>query len=90
MKKGTLFDALKNNPFYQTVKGPASLSFRYLSEDFPCGIGAMSNLADMLHVEAPHITALADMGALYLGIPRKAFLTPKDLSLLKQIAPAKA
>lgn len=89
-KKGTLFDALKENPSYQTVKGPSSLSFRYLSEDLPCGVEAMANLADMLHVDAPHITTLADMAALYLNVPRRPFLTPKDLALLKQIAPIKA
>lgn len=87
-KKETLAEALKENPSYQSVKGPKSLSFRYLTEDIPCGIEAMADLAEMLHVDAPRITLLADMAALYLDMPRTPFLTPKELRLLKQLSDA--
>ncbi len=79
----SLHQALTTNPSYQTVKGPTDLSTRYLTEDLPCGLMSLIDLADMLHVKAPHLYALAYTLSLYLKQPVKPFLTPQDLRVIK-------
>ena len=79
----TLHEALTTNPSYETVKGPTDISTRYLSEDLPCGLMSLVDLADMLHIKAPHLYALAYTLSLYLKEPVKPFLTPQDLRVIK-------
>ena len=56
---------------------------RYLTEDLPCGLSALLDLADMMHVKAPHIYALVYTLSLYLQKPYRPFLTPQDLRVIK-------
>lgn len=84
-KKATLYEALKNNALYDGLKGPVSLSDRSLSEDLPCGLGSLLDLADMMHVPAPYITAMVDTASLYMGKPYEPFLTVQDLRAIKAL-----
>lgn len=81
----TLHEALTENPSYQSVKGPVSLDSRYLSEDLPCGLTGLMDLADMIHIQAPHICALVYTANLYLKQPYIPFLTPQDLRVIKML-----
>lgn len=81
----SLHDALTQNPSYQTVKGPISLESRYLTEDLPCGLTSLMDLADMMHIEAPHICALVYTTGLYLQKPYHPFLTLQDLRVIKAL-----
>ena len=82
-KKGTLYEALSENPAYRTVPGPSSLTDRYLAEDLPCGMGGLLDLADMMHIETPYIRSLVNTLSLYLGQPHTPFLIPADLRMIK-------
>lgn len=84
-KKATLYEAFKNNALYDGLKGPVSLSDRSLSEDLPCGLGSLLDLADMMHVPAPYITAMVDTASLYMGKPYEPFLTVQDLRAIKAL-----
>ena len=84
-KKENLYEALTENESYKTVMAPSDLRGRYLSEDLPCGMGSLRDLADMMHVEAPHIRSLVDTLSLYLGTAYTPFLTPQDLRVIKSL-----
>ncbi len=84
-KKDTLAAALKETPSYKTVKGPQSPESRYFSEDLPCGLGAILDLSDMMHIPCPYIKALVTTASLYLGRPYTPFLTKEDLRTLKKL-----
>lgn len=81
----SLYEALTQNPSYQTVKGPTHIESRYLSEDLPCGLTSLMDLADMMHVQAPHICTLVYTVNLYLKKPYTPFLTIQDLRALKAL-----
>ncbi len=81
----TLHEALTGNPSYASVKGPKDLTTRYLTEDLPCGLASLLDLADMIHVKAPHLYALAYTLSLYLQKPYQPFLTPQDLRVVKML-----
>lgn len=80
----SLHEALTTNPSYKEVKGPTSLSHRYLEEDLSCGMAALYDLAQMMHVEAPYISRLVEILSLYLQKEYKPFLTLQDLRIVKQ------
>ncbi len=82
-RASTLHEALTENPSYQSVKGPLSLNSRYLTEDLPCGLTSLMDLADMMHVKVPHICALVYTANLYLKQPYQPFLTLQDLRVIK-------
>lgn len=84
-KKDNLKDALKENISYRAVKGPSSTEFRYFTEDLPCGLGAVLDLAEMMHISCPHIRALVETTSLYFGKPYTPFLTKEDLRTLKRL-----
>ncbi len=84
-RAATLHEALTTNISYAAVKGPTEISSRYLSEDLPCGLMSLLDLADMMHVQAPHLYALAYTLSLYLQQPVKPFLTPQDLRVIKSL-----
>lgn len=79
----TLYEALTENPSYLAVKGPTTLTSRYITEDLPCGLTSLLDLSDMMHVDCPHITALVYTMALYLRQPYRPFLTLQDLRVVK-------
>lgn len=62
--------------------------FPYPTEPFrrpSCGLGSLLDLADMMHVPAPYITAMVDTASLYMGKPYELFLTVQDLRAIKAL-----
>ena len=84
-KKNTLKEVLKENPSYRAVKGPSSTEYRYFTEDLPCGLGPVLDLAELMHIPCPYIRTLVQTASLYLGKPYTPFLTKEDLRILKKL-----
>lgn len=84
-KKDNLKDALKENISYRAVKGPSSTEYRYFTEDLPCGIGSVLDLAELMHIPCPYIRTLVQTASLYLGKPYTPLLTKEDLRILKKL-----
>lgn len=82
-KKNTLKETLKENPSYRAVKGPSSTEYRYFTEDLPCGLGPVLDLAELMHIPCPYIRTLVQTASLYLGKPYTPLLTKEDLRILK-------
>lgn len=82
----TLFEALRNNKSYSVSKGPVSLTYRYLSEDLPCGLMATRDLGHLLSVPVPATDILIEAASLYLNEPVTPFLTAEDLAALRQLS----
>lgn len=59
-----IYDALQNNPAYQTGKAPKTLNYRYLTEDIPYGLNPMVKLAEKLGVETPASQLLIDLASI--------------------------
>lgn len=74
---------MKENPSYRAVKGPSSTEYRYFTEDLPCGLGPVLDLAELMHIPCPYIRTLVQTASLYLGKPYTPLLTKEDLRILK-------
>lgn len=81
----TLYEALTKNASYKVSKGPTSLSYRYLSEDLPCGLEAVADLGKLLGVPVPATETVIRAASLYLGKPVVPFLQREDLKLLRTL-----
>ena len=81
-KKDTLYAALTENPSYKKAKGPVSLSYRYLAEDLPCGIGPILDLGKKMGIPTPAAEALLRAAYLYLQEPYHPFLSPEEMDAL--------
>lgn len=81
----TLYEALTKNASYKVSKGPTSLSYRYLSEDLPCGLEAVVDLGKLLGVPVPTTETVIRAASLYLGTPAAPFLQREDLDLLRTL-----
>lgn len=53
-----LYDAIKCNAAYMSGKGPTTLDHRYINEDIPFGMAAVSALGKRYHVSTPYIDAM--------------------------------
>lgn len=84
-KKNSLYEAIRENPVLKDMKGPKGLDASCFSRDLYCGLAGLRDLADMMHVETPHIQSLVSTLSLYLGKPCLPFLTPKDLRAIKMV-----
>lgn len=62
----TLTELFANNPVYQNVKAPDSVSHRFIAEDLPYGIEPLVSLGTVIGVETPYSKALTDTFYLYL------------------------
>lgn len=62
----TLAELFANNPVYQNVKAPDSISHRFIAEDLPYGIEPLVSLGAAIGVETPYSKALVDTFYLYL------------------------
>ncbi len=62
----TLTELFANNPVYQNVKAPDSISHRFIAEDLPYGIEPLVSLGAVIGVETPYSKALTDTFYLYL------------------------
>lgn len=63
----TLSELFANNPVYQSVKAPDSVSHRFIAEDLPYGIEPLVRLGEAIGVATPYSKALTDTFYLYLG-----------------------
>lgn len=66
-KKDNLYDAIRENPSYQTVKGPKDLTHRFLAEDLPYGVVPQVRLGRALGVATPHMDAMLAAFSFFLG-----------------------
>ena len=66
--KGDLWETLKASKGLTPIKGPASLSNRYTTEDVPIGLVCWSQLGDMLDVPTPLMKATIEIGIAVSGV----------------------
>ena len=60
--KGDLWEVLKGSKGLTPIKGPTSLSNRYVTEDIPIGLVCWSQLGEMLGVKTPLMKATIEIG----------------------------
>jgi opine dehydrogenase len=66
--KGDLWECLKGSKGLTPIKGPTSLSNRYLTEDIPIGLVCWSQLGDMIGVPTPLMKAAVEIGIAISGV----------------------
>ena len=66
--KGDLWETLKGSKGLTPIKGPTSLSNRYITEDIPIGLVCWSQLGEMLGVPTPLMRATVEIGIAVSGI----------------------
>ncbi|PAB57739.1 hypothetical protein CCE28_18120 [Anaeromicrobium sediminis] len=49
----TLYEAYHKSPIFSSIKGPKSLSNRYLTEDTPYSLGVLASLAHQVDIKTP-------------------------------------
>jgi opine dehydrogenase len=65
--RGTLWESLNGSAGLTPVKGPDSLTNRYVTEDVPYGLVAWSSLGQAVGVATPVIDALIEIGGSIMG-----------------------
>lgn len=90
MHGNTLVECLASYPHFETVPGPSTLAYRYLTDDVPHGIAQWAALGRRIGMETPHLDRLLDQLAtiaphLDLGHDTRAL----DL-FLEHVAPRRA
>jgi opine dehydrogenase len=65
--RGDLWETLKGSKGLTPIKGPTSLSNRYLAEDIPIGLVCWSQLGEMLGVPTPLMRATVEIGIAVSG-----------------------
>lgn len=81
----TLTELFANNPVYQNVKAPDSITHRFIAEDLPYGIEPLVRLGAAIGVETPYSKALTDTFYLYLQEPEHPGVR-FETKLLQQIS----
>ncbi len=66
--KGDLWECLKGSKGLTPIKGPTSLSNRYVTEDIPIGLVCWSQLGDLLGVPTPLMKATVEIGIAISGV----------------------
>jgi opine dehydrogenase len=66
--RGTLWESINGSAGLTPVKGPASLSNRYVTEDVPFGLVPWASLGDACGVPTPVMDALITIGGSIMGI----------------------
>lgn len=66
--KGDLWETLKGSKGLTPIKGPTSLSNRYVTEDIPIGLVCWSQLGDLLGVSTPLMRATVEIGIAISGV----------------------
>ena len=66
--KGDLWECLKGSKGLTPIKGPTSLSNRYVKEDIPIGLVCWSQMGDMLGVHTPMMKATIELGIAISGV----------------------
>lgn len=65
--KGDLWETLKGSKGLTPIKGPTSLSNRYVTEDIPIGLVCWSQLGEMIGVPTPLMRATIEIGIAVSG-----------------------
>jgi opine dehydrogenase len=65
--KGTLWESINGSAGLTPVKGPDSLSSRYLTEDVPFGLVPWASLGNAIGVDTPIIDSLITIGGAIMG-----------------------
>lgn len=52
-KRENLYESYRDSETFSGLKGPNDLNSRYLTEDTPCSLVALSSIADLIDVETP-------------------------------------
>lgn len=65
---GDLWECLKGSKGLTPIKGPTTLSNRYVTEDIPIGLVCWSQLGDMLGVPTPMMKATIELGIAISGV----------------------
>ena len=65
--KGDLWQALKGSKGLTPIKGPTSVTSRYITEDIPIGLVCWSGLAEMLGIATPLMRATVELGIAISG-----------------------
>ena len=66
--KGDLWEVLKGSKGLTPIKGPTSLSNRYVTEDVPIGLVCWAQLGDALGVPTPLMKATIEIGIAISGV----------------------
>ena len=66
--RGTLWESVNGSAGLTPVKGPDSLSSRYLTEDVPFGLVAWASLGHAVGVATPIMDALVEIGGAIMGV----------------------
>lgn len=66
--RGTLWESVNGSGGLTPVKGPDSLSSRYLTEDVPFGLVAWASLGQAVGVPTPVMDALIEIGGTIMGV----------------------
>lgn len=65
--KGDLWEVLKGSKGLTPIKGPTSVSNRYVTEDIPIGLVCWSQLGEMLGIKTPLMRATIELGIAVSG-----------------------
>lgn len=65
--RGTLWESLNGSAGLTPIKGPPSLSSRYVTEDVPYGLVAWASLGRAVGVETPLMNSLINLGGAIMG-----------------------
>ncbi|MCK4624490.1 MAG: NAD/NADP octopine/nopaline dehydrogenase family protein, partial [Phycisphaerae bacterium] len=66
--KGDLWEVLKGSKGLTPIKGPTSVSNRYVTEDIPIGLVCWSQLGETLGVATPLMRATVELGIAVAGV----------------------
>lgn len=66
--KGDLWEVLKGSKGLTPIKGPTTVSNRYVTEDIPIGLVCWSQLGEMLGVNTPLMKATIELGIAVSGV----------------------
>lgn len=62
-KRDTLYESYRDSEAFSPLKGPKDLNDRYLTEDTPCSLVALSSIADVAGVDTPIIDAVINLAS---------------------------
>lgn len=64
---GTLWETINGSASLTAIKGPESLSSRYVTEDIPYGLVAWASIGDVVGVDTPIMDAAVEIGGAIMG-----------------------
>jgi len=65
--KGTLWQSMNGSEGLTPIKGPDSLTHRYVTEDVPYGLVVWASMGNAVGIETPTMDALIEIGSVIIG-----------------------